>query len=83
MNPFLMGNPAAFGAQTMASRIIIGSAAGNAFGRGPRRRKRKSTKRAAVTRRAGPKRKAGRARLVKGSAAAKRYMASIRRKRRK
>lgn len=49
---------------------------------GTRRRKAKATKRASSkrTKRASSKRPA---RLVKGSAAAKRYMASIRRKRRR
>jgi hypothetical protein len=83
VNPFLFGNPAGFGQQTAAARLVTALSQGNGMRGTARRRKRKSTKRAASTRRAGPKRKAGRARLVKGSAAAKRYMASIRRKRRK
>jgi hypothetical protein len=45
--------------------------------------KRRSKKRAAVVRRAPRKRNGKAARLVKGSAAAKAYMAKIRRKRRR
>jgi len=57
------------------------------LGRGTtvRRKRRKVAKssRRAKTARKTTKRRAGKARLVKGSAAAKRYMAKIRRKRRK
>jgi hypothetical protein len=51
----------------------------------PRRRKRAKVARVAKrkSKRASVSRKRGKARLVKGSAAAKRYMAMIRRKRRK
>lgn len=84
MNPFWFGNPAAIGQQTRAGQIIIQSAAGNGVRRGPKRRRKATKKRAVRARRASPaKRKSGRARLVKGSAAAKAYMAKIRRKRRK
>ena len=79
-NPFWAGNPAGLGQQTMAGQIIV---AGANRTRTPARKRRKSAKRAAAPaarRRRGSKRPA---RLVKGSAAAKRYMASIRRKRRK
>lgn len=85
MNPFLFGNPAAFGQQTAANRIIIGSAAGTGMRTGTRRKRKASRKTAArrpaksAAKRRAPKR---RARLVKGSAAAKAYMAKIRRKRR-
>lgn len=86
MNPFWMGNPAALGQQTRAGQIIVASAAGNGVARGTRR-KRKASRKVAARRapRSAAKRanRKGRARLVKGSAAAKRYMASIRRKRRK
>lgn len=82
-NPFATMNPSAFGQQTFAGQII-GSGATVAGTRGTRtKRKRKSTRKtAARTRRASPaKRTRKRARLVKGSAAAKAYMAKIRRKR--
>lgn len=83
MNPFLFGNPAALGQQTLAGRVIVASAAGNGMRAAPKRRRKASRKTAARTRRASPaKRKSGRARLVKGSRAAKAYMAKIRRKRR-
>jgi len=85
MNPFLWANPAAFGQQTAAGKIIVAGAAGNGMAR-PARRKRKSSRKTAArsaprsaAKRRSPKR---RARLVKGSAAAKAYMAKIRRKRR-
>ena len=83
MNPFLYGNPAAFGQQTAANRIIIGSASGNGMQRRAKRRKkpRATARKAARSTARRSTRKT--ARLVKGSAAAKRYMASIRRKRRK
>jgi hypothetical protein len=86
VNPFLFGNPAAFGQQTAANKVIVASAAGNGMGRAPSRRKRKSSRKTAARRapRSAAKRRAPkrRARLVKGSAAAKAYMAKIRRKRR-
>lgn len=78
-NPFWAGNPAAIGQQTRAGQIIAMNGSGRMAA--PRRR-RKSKMKAAAPRRAGPKRKSSRARLVKGSAAAKAYMAKIRRKRR-
>lgn len=74
------------GQQTMAAQLV-GSRPGAT--NGPRRRKRKSSAKRAPARRrmAKASRKANRtkrpARLVKGSAAAKRYMASIRRKRKR
>lgn len=86
MNPFLFGNPAAFGQQTAANRIIIAGASGNGTRRAPKRRRKASRKTAARRApRSAAKRanRRGRARLVKGSAAAKAYMAKIRRKRRK
>ena len=83
MNPFLFGNPASVGQQTRAAQIIIGGAAGNGMQRRKvRRKKPRAAARKAATRVA-RKPRARKARLVKGSAAAKRYMASIRRKRRK
>ena len=84
-NPFWAGNPAALGQQTRAGQIIVASSAGNGNPRATRRRK-ASKKSAPMARRASPAKRAtkrgGRARLVKGSAAAKAYMAKIRRKRR-
>lgn len=73
------------GQQTMATQMITGGMRSTA--NGTRRRRRKTKKRASAS--STRKRKASRrstkrpARLVKGSAAAKRYMAKIRRKRRK
>lgn len=85
MNPFWAGNPAALGQQTMAGKIIVSRAAGNGMRAAPRR-KRKASRKTAARRapRSAAKRanRKGRARLVKGSAAAKAYMAKIRRKRR-
>jgi hypothetical protein len=85
MNPFLFGNPAGIGQQTRAGQIIVATSAGNGM-RGTSRKRKASRKTAARTRRASPAKRAtkrgGRARLVKGSAAAKAYMAKIRRKRR-
>lgn len=67
------------GSQTAANQLI-----GTRGPRPARKRRRKATaKRAAPRRRAAKKRAGKRARLVKGSAAAKRYMARIRAKRRK
>lgn len=88
MNPFWLGNPAGIGQQTRAAQIITANAPGNGI-RGTRtRRKRKASRKTAVrARRASPAKRATRRgkapRLVKGSAAAKAYMAKIRRKRRK
>jgi len=86
MNPFWAGNPAGIGQQTRANQIIIAGGAGNGM-RVTRRKRKASRKTAARSRRASPAKRATkrgtRARLVKGSLAAKRYMASIRRKRRK
>jgi hypothetical protein len=85
VNPFLFGNPAGIGQQTAAGQIIIGTAAGNGMrGTSTRRRRKASKKSAPRARRASPaKRATKRARLVKGSAAAKAYMAKIRRKRKR
>lgn len=74
-------HPAALGSSTASTQLLNAQAFGMRSS-GPRRSKRaKTARRVAAPRRA---RKASRrpARLVKGSAAAKRYMASIRRKRR-
>lgn len=84
-NPFMVGNPSALGQQTRAGQIITLTAPnGGGMRTGTRRKRKASRKTAARTRKASPaKRRAPkrRARLVKGSAAAKAYMAKIRRKR--
>jgi len=83
MNPFWFGNPTGIGQQTSAAQIITASAPGNGV-RSARRKRKSSRTTAARSRRASPAKrssKRGRARLVKGSAAAKAYMAKIRRKR--
>lgn len=79
------GGFAGFAQQTPATQAMFQRAGRIGGQTTQRRRKRKSAKKKAVrasgrrrTRRAGKK-----ARLVKGSAAAKRYMASIRRKRKR
>jgi hypothetical protein len=86
MNPFWLGNPAGVGQQTRAAQILIAGAAGNGV-RGVRRKRKASRKTAPRARRASPAKRATRRgktpRLVKGSAAAKAYMAKIRRKRRR
>jgi len=76
-------NAVAWGQQTPAAKLMAAKRSGRNGGvRSARRRKK-----ASATRRGPARRKATRARtrsrMVKGSAAAKRYMASIRRKRRK
>jgi hypothetical protein len=75
-------NPQALGQSTPATQWAFAKASGARGGRrSAAKRRRKTAKRAAPRkRRASSKRPA---RLVKGSAAAKRYMAKIRRKRRK
>lgn len=82
-NPFYAGNPSALGQQTAAAQLITVRAPG---GGGVTRKRRASKKRASKARRASPAKRARSrkgARMVKGSAAAKAYMAKIRRKRRK
>lgn len=85
MNPFWAGNPSSLGQQTRAGQIIVATSPGNGMA-GTRRKRKGSRKTAARTRRASPAKRATRRgkapRLVKGSAAAKAYMAKIRRKRR-
>jgi len=83
MNPFWFGNPAGIGQMTRASQIIVTGAAGNGSRRAPKRRKATRAASRVKARRVARAPRARKARLVKGSAAAKRYMASIRRKRRK
>lgn len=75
-------NRVAWGSQTLAAQAMASKRAGRVGGRRSAKR-RKATRAAAAParrKRASSKRPA---RLVKGSPAAKRYMASIRRKRRK
>lgn len=74
--------PPSVAQQTMAVRAGIAKAAGRRGGKTTQRRRKK----AAAARPAAKKKRAkraGKARLVKGSAAAKAYMAKIRRKRKK
>ena len=88
-NPFVYANPSALGQQTAASQIIT-MRNGGSVGRATRtRRKRRAStmaaprrRRASPAKRAAPRQRRGAARLVKGSAAARAYMAKIRRKRR-
>ena len=79
------GGFAGFAQQTAATQALLGN--GRRNGTAPKRRTRKKTAKrrpAAAKKRAAPKRRAGgRARLVKGSAAAKRHMANLRKMRRK
>jgi hypothetical protein len=73
-----MPHPAAVGQMTSAGKLIHGFTSMGSPSRGPRRRRK-----AKATKVRSKRRKSGKpARLVKGSAAAKAYMAKIRRKRR-
>lgn len=88
-SPFAAMNPSGIGQQTLVGKVIgSGQTVGSVRG-GPARRKRKASRKTAARRSASsPAKRATRrgskpARLVKGSAAAKAYMAKIRRKRRK
>ena len=68
--------------QTAAAQMLAAKASGRRGGvRSARKRRAKAKRASAAPRKRRAKR--GRARLVKGSAAAKRYMASIRRKRKR
>lgn len=81
-NPFLFGNPSSVGQQTAVGQTILSRASGRVGGKrsaAKRRAKKAAAPRAA---RARKKTRGTKARLVKGSAAAKAYMAKIRRKRR-
>lgn len=70
------------GTQTAANQLV--GARGSRTGTGRRRRKAAKKRAAPTRRRRAAKKRAGRAgRMVKGSAAAKRYMAKLRRMRRK
>ena len=81
------GGFSGFAQQTAATQALLGTRNGRRNGTAPKRRTRKKTakRRAApAKKRAAPKRRSGgRARLVKGSAAAKRHMAKLRKMRRK
>jgi len=87
------GGFAGFAQQTPATQRLFSQAAGRRGGQTTQRRRRRKARAAAMPRRrrrrsaaAAPRRRRSSrrpARLVKGSAAAKRYMASIRRKRRR
>jgi len=77
-------NSAAWGQQTPAAKLMAAKRSGRSGGvRSARRRKRLSRGSRSVARPKRRTKRSTRARLVKGSPAAKRYMASIRRKRRK
>jgi hypothetical protein len=79
------GGFAGFAQQTPATQRLFSQAAGRRGGQTTQRRRRRKAKAAAAMPRRRRRRSRARrpARLVKGSAAAKRYMASIRRKRRR
>jgi hypothetical protein len=74
-------NATAWGQQTAAARAMASKRSGRVGGMRSARKRRKARVATRTTARKRTRRKAGR--LVKGSAAAKRYMASIRRKRKK
>lgn len=71
--------------QTTAAQMVLGRVANGGTPSGRRRSVRTSSRKAQVRRTRAPasRRSKRPARLVKGSAAAKKYMASIRRKRRR
>lgn len=74
-------NSIAWGQQTAAARALASKRSGRIGGRRSAAKRRRKAK---VTRKTARRRTRSKsARLVKGSAAAKRYMASIRRKRKK
>lgn len=77
---------AGLGQQTRAAQLVFQQAAGRAgarrtSGTGKKRRRARAAARPAKRRAASSRSRSKPARLVKGSAAAKRYMAKIRRKR--
>jgi hypothetical protein len=76
-------NPMSFGQMSPAAQWSLAKLNGSRGGRVSARRRKRKTKTAAVKSRKRSNTRRGKARLVKGSPAAKRYMASIRRKRRK
>jgi hypothetical protein len=80
------GGFAGMAQQTPATQQAFAQVAGRRGGQTTQRRRRRKAKASAAPRRrrkSSGRRRRGRARLVKGSAAAKRYMAKIRRKRRR
>lgn len=81
-NPFWVGNPSAIGQQTQAGQIIVAGAGSGVGRRAPKRRKKTRAVARKASKRVARAPRAKRARMVKGSAAAKAYMAKIRRKRR-
>lgn len=83
INPFIYGNPQGIGQQTAVGQIIGSKASGSMGGKRSARKRRASKAKSAPRKRkaSSAKRSRGRARLVKGSKAAKAYMAKIRRKR--
>lgn len=77
------GGFAGFAQQTPATQLLFQRAGRKGGQRSAAKRKRAKAKRAAPMRKRKSAKRGKKARLVKGSAAAKRYMASIRRKRKK
>lgn len=75
-------NSTAWGQQTLASQTLAAKASGARGGRRSAAKRRKSRS-AAAPRKRRKSAKRMKSRLVKGSPAAKRYMASIRRKRKR
>lgn len=75
-------NSIAWGQQTAAAQMMASKAMGRMGGRRSAKKRRKAKAKAAPRARRKTARRS-KARLVKGSLAAKRYMASIRRKRKK
>jgi hypothetical protein len=76
-------NATAWGQQTLAAQTLAAKASGRRGGMRSARKRRAKAKRAGSVPRKRRAKSRGKARLVKGSAAAKRYMASIRRRRKK
>jgi hypothetical protein len=71
------------GQQNLANQQLMRQWLGNGSGNGTRRRRRRKAVKTAVRRVAKRAKSTVKARMVKGSAAAKAYMAKIRRKRKK
>lgn len=85
MNRMMIGQPTALGQSTPAMQWAFAKASGARGGRTTAKRRRKRAKATITPRRTKAKRARARggARMVKGSAAAKRYMAKIRKMRRR
>jgi hypothetical protein len=75
-------NTIAWGQQTAAAQLMAAKAMGSVGGRRSARKRRKTRSSSSPKRKRASSRR-GRARLVKGSQAAKAYMAKIRRKRKR